>query len=78
MTRPTIYEIKRRRLEAMTSEERSEFDAAYEATRLALDVGEKVRAARESAGLSQRELAQRMGTSQAAVLVLRPVESGRR
>jgi transcriptional regulator with XRE-family HTH domain len=32
-----------------------------------LDVGEKVRDAREAAGLSQRELAARMGTSQAAV-----------
>ena len=47
--------------------ERAAFDATYEATRLALDVGEKVRDAREAAGLSQRELAARMGTSQAAV-----------
>jgi transcriptional regulator with XRE-family HTH domain len=30
-------------------------------------VGEKIRDAREAAGLSQRELAARMGTSQAAV-----------
>ena len=35
--------------------------------RLAIDVGEKVREAREAAGLSQRELAVRMSTSQAAV-----------
>jgi ribosome-binding protein aMBF1 (putative translation factor) len=67
MTRPTMKEIKERRLNSMTSQERSEFDAAYEATQLALSVGEKIRAAREAAGLSQRELAERMGTSQAAV-----------
>ena len=35
--------------------------------RLAFDVGEKIRDAREHAGLSQRELATRMGTSQATV-----------
>jgi len=67
MTRPTMNEIKERRLAEMTSEERQEFQETYEATRLALSVGEKVRDAREAAGLSQRELAARMGTSQAAV-----------
>jgi transcriptional regulator with XRE-family HTH domain len=51
----------------MTADERAIFDEAYEATRLALDVGEKVRDARESAGLSQRELATRVGWGQVAV-----------
>ena len=37
------------------------------AVRLALEFGEKVRDAREALGLSQRDLAARMGTSQAAV-----------
>jgi HTH-type transcriptional regulator/antitoxin HipB len=67
MTRMTINELKRHRIDAMSAEERAAFDEAYEATRLAIDVGEKIRAAREAAGLSQRELASRMGTSQAAV-----------
>ena len=67
MARTTIDELKKNRLAAMTADERAVFDKTYEATRLALDVGEKVRYAREAAGLSQRELASRMGTSQAAV-----------
>ena len=67
MARTTIDELKKSRLAAMTTEERAVFDETYEATRLALDVGEKVRDAREAAGLSQRELAARMSTSQAAV-----------
>ena len=67
MARTTIDELKKNRLAAMTADERAVFDETYEATRHALDVGEKVRDAREAAGLSQRELAARMGTSQAAV-----------
>ncbi len=67
MARTTIDELKRNRLAAMTADERAAFDETYEAARLALDVGEKVRDAREAAGLSQRELAARMSTSQAAV-----------
>lgn len=67
MARRTIDEMKKNRLVAMTADERAVFDETYEATRLALDVGDKVRDAREAAGLSQRELAARMGTSQAAV-----------
>ena len=67
MARTTNDELKKSRLAAMSTDERAVFDATYEATRLALDVGEKVRDAREAAGLSQRELAARMGTSQAAV-----------
>jgi ribosome-binding protein aMBF1 (putative translation factor) len=67
MARTTINDIKNRRLASMSTAERAEFDAAYEATRLAITVGEQVRNAREAAGLSQRDLATRMGTSQAAV-----------
>jgi ribosome-binding protein aMBF1 (putative translation factor) len=67
VSRVTIDELKNRRLAAMSDEERAEFDEAYEASRLAIEVGEKVRDAREAAGLSQRDLAARMGTSQAAV-----------
>ena len=52
---------------AQRPEELPEFDEALATARLAIDVGEKVREAREAAGLSQRELAVRMSTSQAAV-----------
>jgi ribosome-binding protein aMBF1 (putative translation factor) len=67
MARTTTDELKKSRLAAMTADERAAFDETYEATRLALDVGEKVRDAREAAGITQRALAARMGTSQAAV-----------
>ena len=67
MGRTTIEELRNRRLVAMTSAERAEFDEAIASARLAIEVGEKVREARESVGLSQRELAARMSTSQAAV-----------
>lgn len=67
MARTTLNEMKTRRLEQMSTAERAEFDAAYAATKLALEVGEQVRDAREKAGLTQRELAARMGTSQAAI-----------
>lgn len=55
MTRTTINELKNRRLDAMTPEQRAAFDQTYDATRLALEVGEKVRDAREAAGLNQRD-----------------------
>ena len=67
MARTTIEELRNRRLNAMTSAERAEFDVALAAARLAIEVGEKVRDAREAAGISQCELAARMSTSQAAV-----------
>lgn len=57
----------------MGDDERAEFDEALAVSRLALEVGEMVRDEREAAGLSQRELATRMSTSQAAVARL---ESG--
>ena len=67
MARTTLNEMKTRRLDQMSTAERAEFDATYAATKLALEVGGQVRDARETAGLSQRELASRMGTSQAAI-----------
>lgn len=67
MTRTTITDLKARRRAAMTPTERATFDQVYDATRLALTVGEQIRDAREIAGLSQRDLATRMGTSQAAI-----------
>ena len=67
MGRTTIEALRNRRLNAMTSAERAEFDEVLASARLSIEVGEKVREAREAAGLSQRELAARMSTSQAAV-----------
>lgn len=67
MARKTITELKNDRLASMSADERADFDEAYASARLALAVGEKVRDAREAAGLTQRELAARMSTSQAAV-----------
>jgi ribosome-binding protein aMBF1 (putative translation factor) len=67
MKRTTFTELKERRIAAMTPTEKVLFDTTYEATRLAIDVGDKIRDAREAAGISQRDLATRMGTSQAAV-----------
>jgi ribosome-binding protein aMBF1 (putative translation factor) len=67
MTRITMSELHERRLAAMTAEQREEFDSAYRQASLAARVGEIVRDAREAAGLSQRELALRMCTSQPVV-----------
>lgn len=67
MSRTTLDELKGRRLGRMTAAERAEFNTTYAAIKLALSVGEQVRDAREAAGLSQRALASRMGTSQAAI-----------
>ena len=73
MARMTIGEVKKDRMAAMTTDERALFDETYEAARLALGVGEKVRGAREASGLSQHKLAARMGTSRA---VLARLEAG--
>jgi ribosome-binding protein aMBF1 (putative translation factor) len=67
MARTTVNDLKARRLDRMSAAERAELDATYAATKLALEVGEQVRDARDAAGLTQRELASRMGTSQAAI-----------
>lgn len=65
--RRTLNDLKHDRLARMSTAERVIYDGTASTTRLALDVGEKVRDAREAAHLSQREFASRMGTSQAAV-----------
>ncbi len=67
MARSTWTELKDRRLSRMTAVERAEYDRGYAAAQLAAAVGERVSEAREAAGLSQRDLAARMGTSQAAI-----------
>jgi len=67
MTRTTWRELHAERLASMTDEQRAEFDTAYDEASLAARVGELVREARESAGLSQRELARRAGTTQAVI-----------
>jgi ribosome-binding protein aMBF1 (putative translation factor) len=67
MARMTWTELKARRLDRMTAQERAEYERAYADARLSAEVGERIRAARLHAGLSQRELAARMGTSQAAI-----------
>ena len=67
MTRTLWTQMSEGRRQAMNKAERAEYDRAYAEARLAADVGERIRAAREAAGLSQRDLAARMGTSQAAV-----------
>ena len=67
MARTTIGEVKEDNLAAMTTGERAVFEETYVATRFALDIGEKLRNAREAAGLSQRELATRVRIGQAAV-----------
>lgn len=67
MTRASWNEIKGRKLRGMTKAERAEYERGYAEAKFAAEVGDRVRQARETAGLSQRELASRMGTSQAAV-----------
>ena len=74
MTLPrTFEEIVRRRLASMTEAERAEYEEALATARLALQVGEEIRAIREAAGLSQQELASQMSVSRA---VLARMEAG--
>jgi len=51
----------------MSTDERGEFHETLATARLALEVGQKIRDAREAAGLTQRDLATLMSTIQAAV-----------
>ena len=76
MARTTIGEVRKGQLAAMTADERAVFEETYGATRLALDVGEKIRSARQAANLSQREVAARTRTSQAAVARLEAGDVG--
>ncbi len=76
MARTTIGEVKKGHLAATTTDQRAAFDETYGATRLALDVGEKICGAREAANLTQREVAARTRTSQAAVARLEAGDVG--
>ena len=67
MTRSSWSDLKNRKLGEMTAAERAEYDRSYAEAKLASDVGEHIHDARVAAGMSQRELAGRMGTSQAAI-----------
>jgi ribosome-binding protein aMBF1 (putative translation factor) len=67
MTRTKWTEIRDTRLSRMSPDERDEFDQAYRIAALQAAIGEQIRAAREEAGLTQRLLAERMSTSQAAI-----------
>jgi ribosome-binding protein aMBF1 (putative translation factor) len=60
-------ELKDKKLGSMTRAERLRYEQAIAEAHLAAAVGERIFNARTSAGISQRELARRMGTSQAAV-----------
>lgn len=55
------------RLAQMTEAERAEYEAAYEEAGLALRMAELFYAARTGAGLTQTELARRMGTTQPTI-----------
>ncbi|MFF0457490.1 helix-turn-helix domain-containing protein [Nocardia africana] len=55
------------RLEKMTPDQRAEYDAAYERAGLALRLAELFYDARAAAGLTQTELARRMGTTQPTI-----------
>ena len=67
MARTTINELNDRRLSTASETEPAGFGETYAGAALAIRVGEQFRDAREAAGLSQRDLAQRMATSQAAI-----------
>jgi len=59
--RKTWGELRRRRLEKPAAR------AGYQGARLAYELGRQVRKMREAHGLSQRELAERMQTTQSVI-----------
>ena len=59
--RETWSEAKRRRLDDPAGR------TGYESARAAYDLGRRVRDLRETQGISQRELADRMGTTQSVI-----------
>lgn len=67
MNRPTIDDITERRLGTFSDDERTDYEESRQAVELAFRIGESIRELRQAAGLSQRALARRMGTSQAQV-----------
>ena len=67
MVRMSWTNLKAMRLCVMSADERASYERASAEARFAFEVGARIREARKAAGLSQRELAQRMGTSQASI-----------
>ena len=62
-------------IDELAPAEQKVFDEAYATAGLAMEVAETVFRARETAGLTQAELARRMGTTQSAIAA---IESGAR
>jgi ribosome-binding protein aMBF1 (putative translation factor) len=70
------YQQRRAKILAdLSPDERAVFDEAHAAAGLAMELAETVYRARETAGLTQTELARRMGTTQSAIAA---IESGAR
>jgi ribosome-binding protein aMBF1 (putative translation factor) len=70
------YTQRRQQLiDELTPAEREVFDEAYATAGLAMELAETVYRAREAAGLTQTELAKRMGTTQSAIAA---IETGAR
>src|SRR5664280_598917 len=67
MTRSSRTELRHKTLDARTTTERAGYDRVNAEARLAAEVGEHIHDAREAAGLSQRELSRRTGTSEGRV-----------
>jgi ribosome-binding protein aMBF1 (putative translation factor) len=62
-------------LAALNTEDQAVFDEAYAVAGLAMELAETAYRARETAGLTQTELARRMGTTQSSIAA---IESGAR
>ena len=62
-------------LAELAPDEQAVFDEAYAAAGLAMELAETAYRAREAAGLTQTELARRMGTTQSSIAA---IESGAR
>ena len=54
MARTTIDDVKHRQLASMTTDQRAEFDAAYAAARLEIEIGEQKPRRGEDEGPSER------------------------
>jgi ribosome-binding protein aMBF1 (putative translation factor) len=61
ISRSSWSEVRRRRIEKPAAR------AGYENARLAYEVGRQIRELREARGVSQRQLAERMGTTQSVI-----------
>ncbi len=73
-----MSDYRQRRQEVLgqlSSAEREVFDEAYAVAGLAMELAEMAYRARQAAGLTQSEVARRMGTTQSAVAA---IESGSR